>query len=222
MTVSEALAARRTVKVFADLDSPPDVPPGLLDDVRAAVADAGWAPFHYPAHKSHRDDSSHPGALPSPVPWRMHVIDHAACRTLAALLGEGGDATLADVAGGKLPQMLAAAGAVVAVTWLPHPAERENAKLTQMNEEHLMAAAAATQSLLLGLTARSIRSYWSSGGAVADRRLLDRLGCGPGERLAAAVFAWPPRTDGETSVPGKHRDTRGHVSDWSRLVTAVS
>lgn len=82
-----------------------------------------------------------------------------------------------------------------------------------------MAAAAATQSLLLGLTSAGHRTYWSSGGAVASRPVLNRLGCGEGERLAAAVFVWPPAFAGEDSVPGKHRDTRGQPSDWSREVT---
>ena len=216
MTVEDALRRRATVKVFADPSDPPAVPETLITDIRAAVADAGWAPFHYPADASHRD------ALPSPLPWRMHVLDHAACRTLIERLrslsedAEGGP--LASVMSSKVPSMLAAAGAVVLVTWLPHPDRGAKGTDRTINEEHLMAAAAATQSLLLSLTERGHRTYWSSGGALRTRPVLDLLGCGAGEQFAAAVFVWPPAGQAEESVPGKHRKTRGEPADWSRDV----
>lgn len=216
----EVVRRRRTEKVFADPAAPPAIPEDLIEDVWTAAADAGWAPFHYPSHKSHH------ASLGSAVPWRFHVLDHNACRDLVAQL-EGlavthaDNPTLAAAMNGKIPAMLAAAGGLVLVTWLPHPTKGDavNEKLVQMNQEHQFAAAAATQTLLLSLTARGRRTYWSSGGALATRPVFDALGIGDGEQFVAAVFVWPDEFDGEESVPGKHRESRGEVADFARRVS---
>lgn len=214
----EIARMRATKKVFADPASPPAVPDDLIDAVWRALEAAKWAPFHYPSHGSHHHE------LASPLPWRFHVLDHRACRSLIDRLGEmsrsANEPALASAMNGKIPSMLAAAGALVIVTWLPHPTKGDDVseKLVQMNEEHLMATAAATQTLLLALTARELRTYWSSGGALATRPVLDELGVGTGERFAAAIFVWPDEFDGEESVPGKHRDTRGEIGDFARRV----
>lgn len=216
---SEIAKNRETRKVFADPAAPPAVPGDLIETVWQSLSDAAWAPFHYPSHPSHRE------TLTSPVPWRFHVLDHTACRalieTLASLSTQHtDDPVLASAMNGKIPSMLAAAGALVLVTWLPHPTKGDatSEKLVQMNEEHLMAAAAATQTLLLSLTARALRTYWSSGGALRTRPVFDALGIGAGEQFAAAVFVWPDEFEGEESVPGKHRETRGTVDDFARRV----
>lgn len=217
MTFDEIVRSRETKKVFADPAAPPTIPDNFIDAVWSAAEVAGWAPFHYPSHNSHH------GQLTSPVPWRFHVLDHVACRKLIDDLGplsseHSDNPTLAAVLNGKIPTMLAAAGSLVLVTWLPHPtkADPPNEKLLQMNDEHLMAAAAATQTLLLALTERGLRTYWSSGGALRTRPVFDHLSIGSGEQFAAAVFVWPSEFDGEESVPGKHRGTRGEVSDYAR------
>lgn len=211
--------SRETRKVFADPANPPAIDAGLIDTVWAAIETAAWAPFHYPSHTSHHEQ------LGSAVPWRFYVLDHLACRKLIAELPDLANAhpdvpPLASAMNGKIPAMLAAAGAMVLVTWLPHPAKGKIAtdKLTQMNEEHLMAAAAATQTLLLALTARNVRTYWSSGGALATRPIFDRLSVGANELFVAAIFVWPDEFDGEESVPGKNRDARGPVESYARRV----
>ena len=210
---------RKTRKVFADPAAPPEIDAALIEAVWDAVDVAKWAPFHYPSHVSHHND------LSSLVPWRFHVLDHKACRRLiehlSTMSGDASDPTLAAAMNGKIPSMLAAAGALVIVSWLPHPTKGDdaNAKLAKMNDEHLMAAAAATQTLLLALTAREIRTYWSSGGALASRPVLDKLGIGSTEQFAAAIFVWPAPFENEESVPGKHRESRGHVDDFARRVT---
>ena len=220
MQVDDAIRSRRTVKVFADPDMPPDVPEGLFMDVREAVEAAGWAPFHRPCSKGWRDETS---GLTSPVPWRMHCLEHQSCRTLIERLrslsedAEGGP--LASVMNSKVPSMLAAAGAVVLVTWLPHPDRGAKATDRTINEEHLMAAAAATQNLLLSLTAAGHRTYWSSGGALREPAVFETLGINPAEEFVGAVFVWPPEARGEESVPGKQRENRGEPSGWSRVVT---
>lgn len=216
--VDSVIRSRETHKVFADPAAPPPIPTELIESVWASLDVAKWAPFHYPSHAMHH------GELTSPVPWRFHVLDHVCCRKLIERLDEmskaASDPALASVMNGKIPAMLAAAGALVLVTWLPHPTKEDEAseKLAQMNEEHLMAAAAATQTLLLAMTARGLRTYWSSGGALASRPVFDELGIGAAERFAAAVFVWPAPFEGEESVPGKLRDARGEVVDLARQV----
>ena len=61
--------------------------------------------------------------------------------------------------------MLAACGAMVIVNWIPdHDWGESDGKLDDVNEEHLAAASAATQSILISLTAAGYGTYWSSGG----------------------------------------------------------
>lgn len=215
----EVVRKRETRKVFADPNDPPTIESGLIDDVWAACDVAKWAPFHYPSHKLHQSE------MTSPVPWRFHILDHVACRQLISELPKLAEVNadspaLASAMNGKIPSMLAAAGALVLVTWLPHPSKGDepNPKLVQMNEEHVLAAAAATQTLLLALTARNRRTYWSSGGALATRPVFDRLAIGSNERFTAAIFVWPDVFEGEESVAGKHRGTRGEVADFARQV----
>ena len=214
--VDQAIRDRRTVKVMAEVPAP-------VRDVRAVVdeliAVAGWAPFHRPAADVHRK------ALASPVPWRFYALDAAACRALRDLLGGEG---------GKVLEMLAAADALVLATWLPDPLpEGTTAALaaapasssapgfepTVNNVEHVAAAGAAIQSLLVAATARGIPTYWGSGGVLRTPAVFERLGIPAGELLLGSVYLFPAEAEG--AVLSKLRETRGPAATWSRWVAPV-
>lgn len=210
LSVDDAIAARRTTKVFAEQPLDHQTDRELIDGLLRAAA---WAPFHRPANKSHMEDD---GSL---VPWRVHALDAAACRSMRSVLLDAGDA-------GKLPQMLAAAECCLQVTWLPDPPSDEFAATnpealfepTIGNMEHIAAASAAIQNLLLAATDRGLVSYWSSGGALRQQPAFERLGIPPEQILLGAIFLFPSDEAGTTRVPGKLREKRGEVAGWSRWV----
>ena len=210
-TLDAVIARRQTTKVFADEPLPPHTDREAVEELVAAAA---WAPFHRPAHKSHSG-----APLASPVPWRFHLLDAATCRVVRERLLAAGDA-------GKLPNMLAAATTVVQATWLPDPPretfEQANPEglfePTLGNMEHIAAAAAAIQNLLLAATDRGLVSYWSSGGALRQEAAYDWLAIPSQEILLGAIFLFPSEEADTTRVPGKLRERRGATSDWSRWV----
>ncbi len=212
--VDQTIRDRQTVKVLADEPVPARDRRAVVE---ALVEAAGWAPFHRPAAAAHRD------VLASPVPWRIYALDAAACRALRVALGE---------AGGKVAAFLASADALLQVTWLPDPpaagapAEAQSAgaapglfESTLANMEHVAAAAAAVQNVLLAATARGIPTYWSSGGGVLrSADVFARLGIPAGEILLGSVFLFPEDTPAEARALSKLRETRGAPAGWSRWV----
>ena len=216
--VSQVIRDRRTVKVFAAAPQDEAVNFAVVEELLEA---ASWAPFHRGAAKVHLEE----GKLASKVPWRAYVLDAAGCRVMQERL-------LALEDKSKVPPMLGAATALVQVTWLPDPAPEvpateqpaEGAKPllfdpTDKNMEHIAAAGAAIQNLLLAATARNIPSYWSSGGALRQRQHLDLLGIPAGEILLGSVFLFPPGSDQGTDLAfGGLREQRGSTEEWSRRV----
>jgi nitroreductase len=204
--VDGVIRDRRTVKVLADAPFPVQEARQVVEEL---VAAAGWAPFHRVAARVHTD-----GALTSIVPWRFHLLDADGCRALRQALLDRGDKS-------KVPRMLASATALIQATWLPNPAKGEHTGLfeaTEENLEHIAAAGAAVQNLLLAATARGIPNYWASGGALRGADAFRWMGIPAREILLGAIFLFPadPR-DAEVSA-GSHRDNRGAPADWSRWV----
>lgn len=205
--VEQVIRARRTAKV---LSAEPLPATGARETVEELVAAAGWAPFHKPAAKAHAEA----GSLPSIVPWRFHLLDAPACRELRRVLLERSDRS-------KIPRMLAAAAALVQATWLPNPPKGPVTGLfeaTEENMEHVAAAGAAVQSLLLAATARGIATYWSSGGVLRTPEAFGWMGIPAGEVLLGSVFLFPAECPGAEVAPGAHRDRRGSPADWSRWI----
>jgi nitroreductase len=204
--VDRVIRERRTAKVLADAPFPEVDARRVVDEL---VATAGWAPFHRVVARVHQESG-----LTSIVPWRFHLLDAAACRALCETLLARGDKS-------KIPRMLAAASATVMATWLPNPPKGPVTGLfeaTEENMEHVAAAGAAVQNLLLAATARGVANYWSSGGPLRGAEAFGWMGIPAGEILLGAVFFFPSDTRDAEVNPGSHRDRRGSPTDWSRWV----
>ncbi len=129
--------------------------------------------------------------------------------------------------------MLAAASHLIIATWLPNPAnsasKAESSTLahevfepTIDNVEHIAAASAAIQTLLLAATAAGISNYWSSGGVLRTPELFSKLGIPDNQRLLGAIFLFPAEVPDDCSVEiatSKLRAQRSSSSaGWSRVV----
>lgn len=209
-SVRSVIRSRQTFKVLADVDSPVELVDTQADEefVRQAIADAGWAPFHYPRNVDGVAE-----------PWRCHVLWHPSCRKIANSMAQW----FSDMKpNNKLPAMLSACGALVLVTWIPQTVEdiSDPEKLRGNNEEHLAAASALVQNLLLICTAGGYGSYWSSGGQFNSSTMFEKLSISPQEKLVAAVFVEYPQTQVREleRLAGKNRDKRAASDLWMREV----
>lgn len=203
--VDQTIRARATAKLSSAEPTPAH---DRRDAVAALIEAAHWAPFHRPASAGHRE------TLTSPVPWRVYALDAAGCRALRAALGE---------AGAKAAGLLAAADALLQVTWLPDPPSEGAApglfEPTLANMEHVAAAGAAVQNVLIAASARGLPTFWSSGsGVLRTPETFARLGIPSGEILLASVYVFPADTPAEALTGTKLRATRGAVSDAARWV----
>lgn len=204
------LANRVTSKVLADPENPLS-PKGLKQvEIDEWLSFAGQAPFHHPAERVHKSE------LSSPVPWRMYKFDSTSCRSLLAYLNENADA-------GKICNMLAACDAMVLVTWTPDAANGDLGDTilfegTERNMEHVAAASAAVQNLLLLATEAGWRTYWSTGGVLRTPQIFDLYGIPNQEILLGAIFIYPQDVGDSEIRKGKLSDARGDVDDWSRWV----
>ena len=214
--VDQAIRDRKTSKMLAtnpissELDE---------SEVREVVELAGLAPFHLAVAAEHRHGESE-NAL---MPWRFYVVSRKACVALRNHLIENGDKT-------KVPDMLAAAGVLVQVTWCPDPAEADFVTTekygycpTEGNMEHIAAASAAVQNMLLAATSRGFPSYWSSGGPLRRAPVFSLLGIPDREILLGSVFLFSKNAAQQdvTVKPGKMREKRGEMEDWCRWIDDV-
>jgi nitroreductase len=214
-TFEQLARSRKTVKVLSHDSLPPVDRRAEVDRLLAA---AGWAPFHKVCSSEHRGDESHGGI----EPWRFHSLDAHACRRLRTRLVNRTDV-------GKIPAMLAAADAMVIANWLPNPLangsnladDNEAFDPTPANVEHIAAASAAVQSLLLAGTAAGMRTYWSSGGVLRTPEIFDLLGISKQERLLGAIFLFSSDVRASESIEiaeSKLRPQRGPLASWSRWI----
>jgi nitroreductase len=205
---------RKTVKVLSQEAFPANDHRMVVDRLIAA---AGWAPFHKVCGVDHRGDDQLGGIQP----WRFHALDAAACRRLRP-------AVQCNEAAGKIPAMLAAADAMIMATWLPNPPadalaaeDYEGFEPTLGNIEHIAAAAAAVQSLLLAATSAGFETYWSSGGVLRSAEIFGRLGIPARQRLLGAVFLFPlaaPASETVQIAESKLRAQRSPMDQWRRWV----
>ena len=215
LDVDTAILDRKTIKVMARSELPAKgTPPPFADLLRLA----GMAPFHRACDESHRNEGCQ---LRGIEPWRFYVLDAKQCRAMARSLPEEN--------AGKIPAMLLAADGLFLATWLPNPPEKPELdgdqsfggqlfEPTLANMEHIAAASAAVQNLLLAATARGIANYWSSGGVLRTQPVLRDLEISTREILLGAIFLFPQETAGCEVVQSKLREHRTGVSCWSRQV----
>ena len=216
--VGAVIRARSTIKVMSDEPLPTLDIRGILEDL---IATAGWAPFHRPCDPVHQVT----GGLTGIEPWRMHALDAAACRQLRLRLPHEN--------AGKLPALLAAADALIQVTWLPNPSSTISAdpllpvqpfEPSLENMEHIAATAAAIQNLLLAATAQGFHSYWSSGGGLLrTQEVFEWLGIPQSEILLGAIFLFG-KVDSDPAVNAiqvgsKLRARRTRPENWMRWVS---
>lgn len=210
MTLStlDSIRARRTMKALSDTPLP--VVPADRDFIETLIESAYWAPFHYNAHADHKD------SLSSDLPYRFYVLDSQACRLLAKrLLDEGIDA-------GKPLGMLHAADYLIQATWTPQPSEGETLfEPSLTNMEHIAAAGAGIQNLLLTATALGRENYWGSGGILRQAQAFEWLQIPPAEILLGSLFIFPDPDKMPKEVIFKaspKRQKRGALSDCYRWV----
>ncbi len=198
--VDRAIRERRTLKMTA-AEPAPTVGALSRATVEEVLAVAGLAPFHKPA----------PSGVPEP--WRCYAHDASACRALR-------ERALAAGVGGKVPMMLAAADALVVVTWVPEGASEPVPDLrfepSLRNMELIAAAGAMIQNVLVAATARGVASYWSSGGWLATAPGLAAVGVPSGELVLGAVFFFPDAVEGAATHVGKQHAVRTPASSWTR------
>lgn len=174
---------------------------------------AHTAPHHFPCHQSHRVTDAE-----SVVPWRFYALDGAACREIRVrVTGLEGpiDTTLG---------LLGAADGLIVVTWLPDPADAPAMDAlfdpTRRNMEHIAAAAAAVQNMLLVATEAGTRTFWSSGGPILQSDVVRTwLGIPSEQVMLAAVYLYPPVVGDAVVKPGARRAFSGSATDCTSWVS---
>ncbi len=217
VAIDSVIQTRKTLKVLGDLDSPIDIPNDFNQRIDDAIKVANWAPFHYPANAVHRQ-----GAMDSVVPWRFYALSQAVCLELGHCLTESSSVGVTKEA--NIVRMLSACGGLVMVTWLPDPrvddpdqSDKKRSARQTVRDEHIAAAGAATQNLLLAAEAREMQIYWSSGGILQSASCFNLCGIPERQKLMGAIFMFPQHHQMET-VSGKLRDKRGEKDSWMSWV----
>ncbi|PID62762.1 MAG: hypothetical protein CR974_03195 [Gammaproteobacteria bacterium] len=205
----QAIRHRRTIKAMSHTPLP--ATPVDKAFIETLIESAYWAPFHYTAHANHKQ------ALTAELPFRFYVLDSATCREVAKRLQDSG------VKAGKLQSMLHTADYLIQATWTPQP--HDGAQLFEpslANMEHIAAAGAAIQNLLLAATALGRENYWGSGGVLRDEFAFEWLDIPKAEVLLGALFIFPDADSDMEGVEFKtspKRDKRGALGTCYRWVT---
>lgn len=224
-TVDRTIKTRKTAKIMLPVEQRQEVEALWNAEHQQTLEDmislSAWAPFHRRSHEMHRQAECN-----AVMPWRFHVLQGGSVSDLLnhfqKQAGSGQEEKWSRAWQSKIKDMLSACGALIQVTWLPDPSEsEEHGQLPEMsrnNIEHVAAAGAAVQNLLLAAEARAWQSYWSSGGILRDPEIFDFMGIGQEERLLGSIFLTPSAHPDAKVVAGGLRDQRGDVSTWVRFV----
>ncbi|MGB1288355.1 MAG: nitroreductase family protein, partial [Aggregatilineales bacterium] len=178
--VDHAIRARKTAKISGDVTNCLEQTDAHQERIREAVTGiieaAGWSPYHKAAHKMHLNDP-----MTSPVPWRFYVLDKTACcgllNAIRSQAETNSDPKWERAMLKRIPRLLAGTDVLIQVTWLPEPANSGDVvEFSHRNIEHVAAASAAIQNLMLAAEARGMHTYWSSGGILRESILFDMMG----------------------------------------------
>ena len=187
---------RKTDKILSDsqLQIAPDHQEKFDTIVRECVVTSGMAPFHYPSSKE------------IPEPWRAYLLWNQQTNEIADMLTQEWKIE------SKEPQLANACSALILVTWVSEKSEGDNAEMKEV--EHIAAASAYIQNLLLMLTSYQIKNYWSSGGLFRGEKMFEHLKIPKGEKLLGAIFAQYPDSECPDQVvkTGSLRELR--TTDW--------
>lgn len=190
------------------------------EELATIMEGASWAPFHRRAQSSvHRTEG-----LVSALPWRFYVVAGESCTALLSVLEQQAeahpDSQWSRAWQSKIKDMISACGALIQVTWLPDLKEDSNEpEMSIGNMEHIAAASAAVQNVLLAAEARGWYSYWSSGGLLRDPEVFNLMDIPLTEVLLGSLFLSPEAVDASRKVAGGLREERGEVADWVRWVS---
>ncbi|MGB2128743.1 MAG: hypothetical protein ACPHXR_04610 [Flavicella sp.] len=221
MTVDTAIKERKTEKVLAEKPWPIHKNDAELKALASALLDlAAMAPYHYPCSRYHTKNKT----LTSCLPFRIYVLDTKNCRLVSEYI------TSKKIIAGKIQNMLDAADLLFMVTWLPEESVTTSKDLATMrsenipfegslkNMEHIAAASAAVQNLLVGATERNIPNYWSSGGVLRKKELRNLLDIPLDEILLGGIFMFPEDSadKGAEIKFGAHRANGKEINTWSR------
>jgi len=221
MRADDAIKNRKTQKILKVEASENE---SNSESVREMINDmldlAAHAPYHKKCHEIYSQESKE---LNSCVPWRFYTLDRENCRLLLNYINEN------DIKAGKIGDMLSAADALLMVTWLPDPTEKDSTLNNQEKEaipfngnmknmEHIAAASAAIQNVLIGATARGIPNYWSSGGQLRNQQIREYLKVSLEEILLGAIFLFPEDAMERNAIvkEGALRDQGKEKSNWNK------
>ena len=214
-STEQTILSRRTIKLKADENNPLPINSSetFKKDVEELIELAGKAPFHYTCNEFYQNENE----LTGKEPWRFHTLDSKSCRNLLEILKAGKVVKSSE----GIRQMLAAADALVLVTWLPERPASQSKKFypNVKNMEHIAATGAAIQNLLLAATEKGITNYWSSGGILRRPQVFEMLGIPTQEILLGAVFLFPdPEKAKAEIITGKNRELRSGKEKWMEWV----
>ena len=219
MDVDAIIKKRKTEKVLAnstwEISQDQEKLHKTIDDLLELAA---HAPFHKKCDVIHVERSD----LKSCIPWRAYVLDTVNCRLLYDHIEKE------NIKAGKISNMLAAADALIMITWLPDSFETKNKSEvcetdfegSLKNMEHIAAASAAIQNILLGATSRNIPNYWSSGGQLRLPELREYLNISLQEVLLGAIFLFPEDINKPNTIvkSGLMRESGKELSTWSKRI----
>lgn len=215
--IDKAIKNRKTEKILAN--EAWEIPVNN-DDFKNTITDllelAACAPYHYACNNIHSKK-----ILNSYLPWRCYVLNTENCRALLNYIN------INNIKAGKISNMLAAADSLMITTWLPEPDNffEKNSKIIYSgnlkNMEHIAAASAAIQNILIGATARSIPNYWSSGGILRSDQIFNLFKIPLNEILLGALFLFPKNSSERdvTIKPGVLRNKGKEINTWSKFVS---
>ena len=217
-TIDTIIKQRKTQKILA---TEPWTPVMTSEEIRNTVSElldlASYAPYHYRAHENYMEQKE----LNSSLPFRIYALEAGKCRETVEFMNRN------DLKAGKIKDLLLSANALLFVTWLPEPHEANTDGVRHIfyegnlkNMEHIAAASAAIQNILLGATARNIPSYWSSGGKLRFGALRDYLNIPADEIVLGSIFLFPKDYEKHSPliIPGALRNEGKALNSWSKWI----
>ena len=223
MNTDQTIKSRKTAKVLAHEPWTPSITKEEQEQLTQELLQlAAHAPYHYKSTERYKDLER---GLTSSLPFRCYTLTSDDCRAAAHYIEEEA------IPAGKVQNMLWASDIMMVMTWLPdvfgEQGDVDNLAAEQLpftgtirNMEHIAAASAATQNVLLGATARGLPNYWSSGGMLRQKELRDFLKIPLNELMLGCLFVFPKDSDVRVCdvKSGKLRDQGKEIELWSSPV----